>query len=120
MAYCLTYYQDLVRGVSCAEPVVHKSGVKACDWLLKNAKDAFSMPIQNQKKIKITKDNQVSIGYAFRGFIGRQMTPEEIEDYHKNGDSTDGLLWFIPEGCLVSKERAEELEKAMKDGEVEA
>ena len=114
MAYCLTYYQDLMRGVFCAKPVVHKSGVKACDWLLKNAKDAFPMPIQNKKKIKITKDNQVSIGYAFRGFVGRQMTPEEIEDYHNNNDSTEGLFWWKPTGLLVSKKRAEELEKNLR------
>lgn len=40
------------------------------------------------------------------------MTSEEIEDYHENGDSTDGLLWNTQTRQLVSKKRAEELERA--------
>lgn len=120
MAYCLTYYYSLMDGIHCSDAKVHKSGVKACDWLIANAQRAFQMPIRFKNELKITKNKQVSIGFGFRGFIGRQMTSEEIEDYHENGDSTDGLLWNTQTRQLVSKERAKELEKAMKDEEVEA
>ena len=88
MAYCITYYFDVLRGIHCSNARVHKSGVKACEWLRTNAQAAFNLPIQHTKKLKIAKDKQVSIGYAFRGYIGRQMAPEEIEDYHNNNDST--------------------------------
>lgn len=82
----ISYYYDVMRG--CSGPAVHKSGKEAVEEIERAADANFNMPVIKKKKLRLTKDGAVTIGYAMRYFIARFLDDEEVNIYNKYKDES--------------------------------
>lgn len=82
----VSYYYDMLRG--CSGIVVHKSGKEAVEEVERAADANFNMPVIKKNKLRLTKNNSVTIGYAMRYFEARFLDDEEVKIYNKYKDES--------------------------------
>lgn len=85
----ITYYFDHMRlGTKLVNIKIHDSGEEAMSQLISSASGTFEYPPIFKGKQELPKKGQYSIGFGFRGLVGRYLSKEEIklvEIYGKDG-----------------------------------
>ena len=81
----MTYYHDLMHE-HVQDVKVHSSGVSACRYFKETVEQYFKLPTQYKQDVKITQDRSYQVGYPFRHYKVRFLTPKEVSLYKQYGD----------------------------------
>lgn len=88
----LTYYFDIMRlGPSVVNLKLHDSGEEAIQHLKIKAKEAFQNPPIFKGDPKLPNKGNYSIGFGFRGLVGRYLDEEEVALIETFGSDN---VWF--------------------------
>lgn len=88
----LTYYFDIMRlGPQVVNLKLHGSGEEAILHLKNKAKQAFQIPPVFKGDQKLPKKGNYSIGFGFRGLVGRYLDKDEVALIKTYGSDN---VWF--------------------------
>lgn len=100
----ISYYWELMSdGIS--DIKIHNSGIAAVEQIERDAKHYFQMPVISKKKLRLTKNGAVTIGFGFRYLRARFLDDDEIAIYKKYGDET--CIEFSTEKLIAPTEGTE-------------